>query len=176
MRAGAGWQAHLGEPKRWEARRRRFSPPSRAHLAIIRRVGDAAASSLTCGTHCSSVRSSPSWRPATLHGARHSPCSVAGLQLGLERTDERCVPQHVSDANREETSDLCHLPPDLTKMKSEPVSVAVHGPGRLCSWRLGTPDQLHRCSPLARQRLADIPPTWASRPPSAQGQPTSLAQ
>ena len=114
MRAGAGWQAHLGEPKRWEARRRRFSPPSRAHLAIIRRVGDAAASSLTCGTHCSSVRSSPSWRPATLQGARHSPCSVAGLQLGLERTDERCVPQHGSDANREETSDLCHLPPDLT--------------------------------------------------------------
>ena len=68
-RAGAGCQAHLGEPNRWEARRRRSSPPPRAHLAIIRGVGDAAASSLTCGTHCSSVRSSPSCRPATLHGA-----------------------------------------------------------------------------------------------------------
>ena len=55
----------------------------------------------------------------------------------------------------------------LRTMKSERTSVAVHGPGRLCSWRLGTPDQLHRCSPLARQRMAYLQLAWGSRPPSA---------
>ena len=55
----------------------------------------------------------------------------------------------------------------LRTVKSERTSVAVHGPGRLCSWRLGTPDQLHRCSPLARQRMAYLQLAWGSRPPSA---------
>ena len=56
----------------------------------------------------------------------------------------------------------------LRTMKSERTSVAVHGPGRLCSWRLGTPVQLHRCSPLARQRMAYLQLAWGSRPKAAR--------
>ena len=52
-------------------------------------------------------------RAEVLHGPRRSPCSFAGPQPGLERTDERRVPQRGSETKREFFSDLAHLSPDL---------------------------------------------------------------
>ena len=112
--AGAGWLAHWlpATPGLWQpregslcCRRRCRSSHLRACMTAPRRlirsggrwhrsdVFSRFASDPCCGTHRSSVRSSPSCRPATLHGECRAPCSVAGLQLGLERTDEQCVPQ-----------------------------------------------------------------------------------
>ena len=54
-------------------------------------------------------------RIEAVHGPRRSPCTVAGLQLGLERTNERRVPQRGSETKREFFSDLAHLCLDPTR-------------------------------------------------------------
>ena len=108
-RAGAGWQAHLGEPERRQARRGRSSHRPRAQLVVSRPLGDAAATSSTCGTQPARTPCRSLERVEVLHGAHRPACSFAGLQPCLGRTDERRVPQDGSETKRHVFSDLTHL-------------------------------------------------------------------
>ena len=119
-RRGAGWQAHPSELCRCPARRSRSRLRPRAQLAIIRLFGDAAARAPTCGTCPARTPRRIPARIETVDGPHRAPCTVAGLQLGLERTDARCVPQRGSETKRVFFSDLAHLSPDLASPTDTP--------------------------------------------------------
>ena len=118
VRAGAGWQAHLGELERGPAQCTRSGPCPRADVPVSQPHRNAAATSPTCGTCPARTPWPIPARIETIQRAHRGRCIVAGLQLGLERTDERRVPQRGSETKREFFSDLAHLCLDPT-MKAD---------------------------------------------------------
>ena len=108
-RAGAGWQAHPSELCRCPARRSRSRLRPRAQLATTRVFGDATARAPTCGTCPARTPWPIHARFETLQRAHCGRCSTPRLQLWLQRTDERFVPQRGSETKREFFSHLRHL-------------------------------------------------------------------